>query len=235
MSNKYKVVCGLLVSTLLLCSSSSQEAWRSAVELRNGDRYFISNKTVQLTIHFNQYIFQEYNLFYYRKRDQSTSFLGSVPTHRPKKIELIPSEKSDDGVEEGTELLVATEHCLCSMDIQGDPLGERMSIDAGDCFESGIRDGPIRFARFNSIGAIAASGKHVWALSDSVILQEGQTMMSRLCLIHNNFVITIGGSSSSNFFFFSAYPLHLHLSAAEQQEQRGRDFHKHFLDDKKRT
>lgn len=198
---KYKIAYGLLVSPLLLCSSSWQEAWRSAVELRNGDRYFISNKTVHLTIHFNQYIFQEYNLFYYRKRDQSTSFLPYVPTHRPKKIELIPSKKSDDGVEEGAELLVATEHCLCNMDIQGDPLGERMSIDSGDCYESGIRDGPRRFARFNSIGAIAASGKHVWAVSDNVILEEGR-MMSRLCLIHNNFVITIGGPSSTSFYVF---------------------------------
>lgn len=203
MTGKSSCGCDILVILLFFFVwpgvRSETEAWSSAVELRNGDKYFISNKTVRMVMNNNHYLFQDLNLFYYRQRDESTSFLRNVPTHRPLKIALIPATHSEDGVDEGAELLVATEHCLCTVNIRDDPWGERMSTEAGNCFESGIRDGPRHFARFTSLGAISPSGKQIWAVTDNLILAE-QTQTSRLCLIDNHRVITVGG----NPFFFPA-------------------------------
>ena len=116
--------------------------WISAIELRNGDRYYISNKTQQAAINFNFYVFGGFNLFYYRYKDKSTTFIGNIPTHAPKAIAIIPNTNiHDDGVDEGNVLLVMTSGCLLTFDMFNDPYAYHPSIEAGNCYESGNRDG----------------------------------------------------------------------------------------------
>ena len=165
-------------------------AWSSAVELRNGDRYYISNRTQQAVINYNFYVFHNFNLFYYSKREGTTTFIGSIPTHMPKGIALVPNSITEDGVDEGNELLVFTDSCILSFDIQRDPLAQQISVEAGNCYESGWRDGPKQFARFNSLLALAVGRKGVWMVADHIVDERGNS--SRLCLIHNNLVMTLG-------------------------------------------
>ena len=180
----------------LMETDPDSSVWSAAVELRNGDQYYISDRVQRAVINNNFYVFQNFNLFHYSHKDKTTSFLGNtIPTHEPRHIALVPSESSEDGVDEGNELLIATSRCLLTLGVER----ERLSIEAGHCYESGIRDGPREFARFNAIGGIAAGRNQVWAVSDDAVMGE---RVSRLCLIHNNLVMSFGGGS----VFFS--PIH---------------------------
>lgn len=184
---------GYMILEIPMAPDGLTTVWHSAVELRNGDRYYISNKTQQVVINYNFYVFQNHNLYYYNKRKGTTAFIGNIPTHSPKSLALIPNPNvNNDGVEEGNVLLVLTETCILTFDIFKDPQALQISIEAGHCYESGIRDGLREYSRFNSLGVIGVGRNNVWIASD--VVSSSALINTRLCLIHNRIVLTIGKS-----------------------------------------
>ena len=152
--------------------------WVSAVRLRNGDLFYVSNRSEEALLYNNLNVFAANNLYYFQQSSGNTTFLTYlVPGYAPLGVFLLhPYAGLDD---EATLLFITTAQCVVSLPLLL-PTWE-VSLALGNCYASAtrMRDGPLLFARFFQIQGLSAVSMDTMVLLDSGV---------RLCLVQNGLV-----------------------------------------------
>ena len=178
-------------NVFILPQPPAASVWVSAVRLRNGDQFYISNRTEEAVVNNNLYLFQSLNLYYYQKATDLTLFLTYlIPGHAPRGLFLQHSYASQGIEDESGALFITTASCILKLLIGASDFAynPKISIETGHCYEGGvIRDGPSLFARYNEIRTMALLSSCDSCVS--VVWDAGH----RLCLL-------MEGTVSSYFF-----------------------------------
>ena len=164
--------------------------WVAALRLRMGDIVYISNRVQYAAVNLNLYRFGANNLYYYQASTGLTLFLTYlIPGHSPQGLFWAYTRMAEGTAADADSVLVTTATCVLRLWVKAanffqEPL---LTIEAGHCYEAPqFREGPLRFARFNQIQALAhaCAPDHSCAM---LLLDTGQ----RLCMLEGGLVSCI--------------------------------------------